>query len=169
MPTDTISAASRRGRASGERGKRAERDLVSWLRGNGFPGAERTVRTGHRAGNRVRADEGDVTGTGPIVWSVKDCQVERLAVWRDELLAMGGPEDLRILVHKRRGHADPGRWWAWADAGALADVLNGRLAPRYAVPGWSPWEHPVRLELAHLVEALRLAGHGDVPEPRDTP
>lgn len=145
--------ASRRAAANNRRGKTAEQTLVRWLRGNGFPHAERTVRTGHRVGGRARADEGDVTGTPGVVWSVKDCATERIPEWFTELDAMSGPRGcVRLLVVKRRGYADPGRWWVWlrlADLEALTDGCPGEAGTA-----------TVRLDIAAVVVLLRTVGHG---------
>lgn len=155
----TISEASRRAKANGQRGKRAERDVVTYLRQAGFGGAERAVRTGYRAGVRLSADPGDITGTPMIVWSVKDAATERLGVWLDELAAMDGPPDaVRVLVHKRRGKASPARWWAWTWSTTLAQLVDPAAASRSEVVV------PVRLELGDLVMLLRSAGYGDALE-----
>lgn len=150
---------SQRGRANRNKGHQAERDLCRWLRVNGFPGAERAVRTGFRVGDRVSADPGDVTGTPGIVCSVKDCAVEQRSVWMAELAAMvagDAPGAVGLLVHKRRGHADPGRWWCWLVLGDLADLMTNGT---WALPS-DEHELPVRMELGHVVPLLRGAGYG---------
>ncbi|HWD79273.1 MAG TPA: hypothetical protein VG497_10325, partial [Kribbella sp.] len=60
------------GRSNRNRGAVAERAVVAWLRDNGFPHAERAVRTGYRTADRVSADHGDITGTPLLAWQVKD-------------------------------------------------------------------------------------------------
>lgn len=148
---------SQRGRANRTKGAQAERDLCRWLRGNGFPGAERAVRTGFNAGGRYGADPGDLTGTPGIVWSVKDCAVERLDQWLDELETMRDAENARLglLVHKRRGHADPARWWCWAPFDQWLSLRDANTPPD------GPWGCPARLELGHAVTLLRTVGYGD--------
>lgn len=148
---------SQRGAANRRKGHTAERDLCRWLRTNGFPHAERAVRTGFRVGERVSADPGDVTGTPGIVWSVKDCAVEELRKWLAELERMRAADNapVALLVHKRRGHADPARWWCWMPLDLALWLISGssRSEDAYRVP--------MRMELGHVVTLLRAAGYGD--------
>lgn len=149
------------GALSTNKGKVAERHLVRWLRENGFGGAERAVRTGYRIATRTSADPGDVTGTPGIIWSCKDVAEARarqpsvLDGWFAELDAMAGePDDVRLLVHKRAGHADPGRWWCWLRMSTLVPLATGgHSTTRFTAQ--------VRMELADVVRILRLTGYGD--------
>lgn len=150
---------SQRGTANRRKGHVAERDVCRWLRTNGFPGAERAVRTGFRASDRASADPGDITGTPGVVWSVKDCAVESVAKWMTELDDMddrpgnaGGAEPVRILLQKRRGHADPARWWCWVRAYQFVELADDAE---------TAFVFPVRAELAEIVMLLRAAGYGD--------
>lgn len=153
----TARTASQRGAWSRNKGAKAERDLVAYLRTVGFSDAERAVRTGYRTQQRAAADPGDVTGTPGVVWSVKDAAAERLADWFAELDAMDGAmTDVRLLVHKRTGKADPGRWWCWTRVDTLLVLAAG--GP------WASCTAPVRMELGHVVPLLRAAGYGDRPE-----
>lgn len=147
----TTKTRSQLGKMSRNKGAKAERDLVTYLRTVGFGGAERAVRTGYRTSTRTAADPGDITGTPGIVWSVKDCATEQLTKWLDELDAMEGDDVVRLLVHKRSGKADPGRWWCWMRMDQLSLLLD---AHHYCAA-------PVRMELTEAVELLRLAGYGD--------
>jgi hypothetical protein len=142
---------SARGRANRRKGHTAERDLARWLRENGFPHAERAVRTGFRTADRVTADPGDIAGIPGVVWSVKDCATERIGPWLAELDAMDGG-DYRLLVVKRRGCADPGRWWVYIEANALPGLRWGC--------GSAALSFPVRAELAPVVALLAQAGYG---------
>lgn len=149
---------SQLGRMSRNKGAQAERDLVAYLRMVGFGGAERAVRTGYRTKDRTAADPGDVTGTPGIVWSVKDCAVDEHPKWLDELDAMAGdPDVVRLLVHKRRGHAIPDKWWCWLRFRTLL-ALDGH--ERLSLP----YSAPVRMELGHVVDFLHAAGYGDSTE-----
>jgi hypothetical protein len=151
--TGAAKTPSQRGRSNRNKGHQAERDLCKWLRINGFPDAERAVRTGFRVGDRTSTDPGDITGTPGIIWSIKDCAVERISEWLRELDAMAASDDdaVRLLVHKRRGHAMPHRWWCWMELGPLVS-LAGR--------GPAIVSFPVRMELGHVVPVLRAAGYG---------
>lgn len=167
-------AQAQRGRANRNRGATAERDLCRWLRLNGYPDAERSVRTGYRTAARVLADQGDITGTGPILWSVKDCARECIDAWFDELDDMSdnsqlGSAALRLLVVKRRGHADPGRWWLWQDQSQYLQLYCNWLMREEKIFGWPPlWVPPntacpMRMELGHVVPLFRAAGYGEAP------
>lgn len=140
------------------KGATAERHVVKYLRTVGFGGAERAVRTGYRTAAHYSADPGDVTGTPGIIWSCKDVVEERLDRWFDELDAMAGrPGDVRLLVHKRSGKSDPGRWWCWMRLHTLM-ALN-------ATASWADLPNPpLRLELRHVVPLLHVAGYGDAIE-----
>lgn len=154
-----VKTPAQRGAANRRKGHDAERDLCKWLRANGFPGAERAVRTGFRAGDRVGADPGDITGTPGITWSVKDCARERIDDWLTELVRMewdGAPCGPMLLVHKRRGHANPGRWWCWMH---LRDLMRVTAEAAPVDPTW--YLTPLRLELRHAISLLRDAGYGD--------
>lgn len=167
---------SQRGTSNRRRGLTAERDVARWLRGNGYPHAERAVRTGFRVADRVSADPGDITGTPFMLWSVKDCAVEQTAKWFDELDDMSDSAQtagcLTFLIHKRRGHADPARWWCWQWQSQYLDLyrtwLEASLPEDYSwsLPLWVPTgtEYPMRMELGHVVPLLRAAGYGDPPD-----
>lgn len=145
------------GATNRRRGITAERDLVRWLRANGWPHAERTVVTGYRTAIRERRDGGDITGTPGIVWSLKDCATERIQQWWAELEAMDGHRDVRLLVVKRRGHADPGLWWTWLTLAELVDLFPtlDPLSERITTHGL------VRVQLNVVAPLLRLAGYGE--------
>lgn len=169
MPTQT---ASQRGLANRNRGAQAERDLCRWFRANGFPQAERAVRTGYRTADRVFADQGDITGTGLTIWSVKDCARERIADWFDELDEMSdnsehGSVNECFIVQKRRGHADPGSWWCWQWQSQYLGLYRRWLERTGHIdqfaPMWVPegTEYPMRMELGHVVPLLLAAGYGE--------
>lgn len=149
------------GAMSRSKGAQAERDLVKYLRTVGFGGAERAVRTGYRTVSRVAADPGDVTGTPGIIWSCKDVATTKankpsvFEGWLAELDTMDGfSSDVRLLVHKRFGYADPARWWCWMRLRTLLCQLTSALP----VDG----DHvPVRMELGHVIPLLHVAGYGD--------
>jgi hypothetical protein len=153
---------SQRGAANRDKGARAERAVVSWLRDNGFPGAERAVRTGYKSGNRTAIDPGDITGTPGLVWQITDrADADEPAVVERR---MSDTERQRIhanaaygfLVVKRRGFADPGRWWVWLPADVLTDLVYGHHPVH-------PFGFPVRAELADIVHVVRHKGFGDLP------
>ena len=69
----TTATASARGRSNMSKGKAAERAVARWLRENGWPQADRAVRTGYRSSLRTSDDPGDIVGTPGLAWQVKDC------------------------------------------------------------------------------------------------
>lgn len=157
----TTRTRSEIGRANARKGKDTERKVAGYLRDVGFPGAERAVRTGYRTAARDVADPGDITGTPGIVWQVKDCAREQIDDWlseaEDQAVATGA--DLGVLVVRRRGHADPARWWAWLTLNDVGLLLPGRqLIPLRQA------RFPVRMELGHLVPMLHTAGYGSSEE-----
>lgn len=174
--TAAAKTPSQRGRANRNRGHQAERDVCRWLRTHGWPHAERAVRAGFKAPDRTAPDPGDVTGTPFILWSIKDCAAEQIPRWFDELDDMSDNAHtagcLTLLVHKRRGHADPGRWWCWQWQSQYLDLYRSWLHLVDEVRGipelplWIPsgTEYPMRMELGHVVPLLRAAGYGSPDE-----
>jgi hypothetical protein len=175
-------SAAEIGKANLEKSKIAERAVVSYLRAHGWPGAERTVRTGYRVAGRASRDQGDVDGAPGLAWQVKTTTANAepmvrkwLAETEDQRAAAGA--DLGLLVVKRIGATDPGRWWSYLRLDALAQLLAritgplppagpvARLAPLGpATVRLGPCANPVRLELAVVVDLLRHAGYGSPPE-----
>lgn len=158
------------GAANRRRGAQVERAVVTWLRDHGWPHAERAVRTGYTTASRTSTDPGDITGTPGIVWQVTD----RGDIDQDSVLArrlaeteaqrVAAEDDLGVLVVKRRGVADPGRWWVWLPLVALECLRNGD--DRHCDPdAWTYLDRtPVRLELRHLAQMLTAAGYGTAEE-----
>ncbi|ALG06827.1 hypothetical protein [Kibdelosporangium phytohabitans] len=145
------------GKANRDKGARAELAVVKWLRDNGWPGAERAIATGHRSRIRERADLGDITGTPGLVWQVTDRgDIEQLAVMTRRLAETDAQRaaahaDYGFLVQRRRGAADPGKWWV--HLGGLNFALLTRVEPPM-------FEGFVRLALSDLTRLLHRAGYG---------
>lgn len=147
-------------------GKQTEQMAARWLRDNGFPHAERTVRTGYRTASRDVADAGDIDGTPGLAWQVKSLRpatrAEReVPAWLTELefqRAHTGA-DIGILVVRRWGTTDAGRWWAYLDTVDLIQAAGGLVA---ALP--ADVVMPARLELRHAVTLLHAWGYGDPSE-----
>lgn len=150
---------SQRGSSNRRKGHTAERDVARWLRVVGYPDAERAVVTGGTITGldggivRLRADPGDVAGV-PFIVSVKDCAAEQVDKWMAELDAMrhlnGNLSAARLLVHKRRGKADPARWWCWMTLAQAAHLAGGQ----------SVSQAPVRMEFAAALVLLAESGVG---------
>ncbi|MGW1675985.1 hypothetical protein [Saccharopolyspora sp. NPDC002376] len=154
--------ASERGKSNRRRGLDAERAVARYLRTVGFPGAERAVRTGFNAGGRTVADPGDITGIPGVVIQIKSVARENIAAWMEEVAeqSLNAESAIGILVQRRPGKADAGRWWAWVMVAELVDLTTG-------APGeymGASMHRPVRMELGHLVPLLRQAGYGTTEE-----
>lgn len=105
--------------ASRAKGTRAESALVDYLRAHGWPYAERRALGGNR-------DRGDIAGIPGTVIEVKNTARMELAEWVKEAEVEAGNDGAGVwfVVAKRRGHSDPGRWYAIA----TVDVMCGLLA-----------------------------------------
>lgn len=148
------------------KGTAAETAILKYVRANGFPWAERLALSG-------AADCGDISLLPGrlIVLEAKahasaatgqpgDAQ---LADWmrqtRSERVNAGA--DYGVLVVKRKGTADPGRWFAYVTADQFAMLLGADLD--------LPNPHaPMCMSLASLLPVLRRAGYGSQLEQEAT-
>lgn len=151
------------GKANNRKGKDRELRVVAYLRVNGFPGAERMVRTGYRHSGRTSPDCGDITGTPGIAWQVKD--IAEREWWRiprilvdTQAQADAARADFGVLVIRRAGHAHPSEWWAHMYAADLLRLVAGIPQALSAA-----LRFPIRFELQELVPLLRVAGYGTPP------
>lgn len=157
-------------KANNSKGKERERRVAKYLQVSGFPGAERTVRTGYRTGKREFRDQGDIDGTPGIVWQIKAVaenkwyQVPQYMADTDKQRDAAGA-DLGVLVIPRPRHADPATWWAhlWCHDLLRVAGTTSPSASSTAIPA-PVHRFLVRLELGHLVPLLRMAGYG-TPHP----
>lgn len=149
------------GRSNLAKGKAQERKVVAYLRVSGWPGAERTVRTGYHVPGRISRDRGDIDGTPGLVWQIKDVAERewwRIPKWLADTDEQrhAAAADIGILVIRRAGHAHPAEWWAHL-------YLHDMMTLAGAGFDFSPPEVPIRLELHHLLPILRQAGYGTPP------
>jgi hypothetical protein len=153
-------------RASLARSKDSERKVASYLRVVGFPGAERTVRTGYKNHARHLPDYGDIDGTPGVAWQIKDTTDRewwRVPNWLAETNAqrLAAQADVGVLVVRRPGHGHPGQWWAWMWLGPFLNLTMGSDSHWEPEPGEGElWDAPIRMELRHVVPVLRVAGYG---------
>lgn len=137
-----------------DKGTAAETAVVRWARANGFPWADRgPLRGAH--------DQGDVTLCPGVIAEVKShagaasvgqpAQAQ-LASWmaETETERANAEADIAILVVKRKGTSDVGRWWVYVPAW----VLTGGYDPR-------PAQYPVQAAFGHLAGWLRSQGWGE--------
>jgi hypothetical protein len=138
-------------------GKQTEQAVARWLRDHGFPHAERTVRTGYKATGRELSDRGDIDGCPGLVVQCKSLRpadrAERAVegwLTETEIQRQATSAEIGLLIVRRWGTTDVGRWWAFLRAGVLGGVqASGEpLAP-------------VRLEVRHAVGLLRSWGYGE--------
>jgi hypothetical protein len=144
-----------RSKAKGTAGETA---LVRWLRLNGFPGADRQPLRGNR-------DAGDLVLSPGLVMEVKNYAgppavgqpaAEVLGKWmaQAELERAHADADHCPLVVKRRGTADPGRWFAYIPAAGFAELVGANV-PHLPEPS-----APMCTSVASLTTLLRHAGYG---------
>lgn len=104
-----------------DKGKRAERAVVNYLREQGFATARRVVRTG----TAIELDEGDIRIPGvPVTFEVKHyasglTRQEISRFLRKLVDEQCRPGDLGILVERGHRVSDPAQWTAWL---TLSDV-----------------------------------------------
>lgn len=155
-------------------GKDTEQRLARYFRAEGWAGAERRVRTGFRNAHRSVADQGDLTGMPGLCIQAKSLRskdkrhagsdpnaaAERMVpTWLLEVEEQreASRSVLGLLVVRRWGTTDVGRWWCFLDLATLYGLLAGD-PEQYA--GGDGADVPVRLELAHVVGILKAQGWG---------
>ncbi len=89
------------------RGDQAERQVVDWLRANGYPHAAR-IRAGWED------DMGDIDGVPGVVIDVKARKELRIGEWVDHLddQMTAAHTTSGLVIVKRRGITDVGEWIA---------------------------------------------------------
>ena len=89
------------------KGSSFEREIVTYLREQGWDGAERT-----RAG--WVDDRGDIDGVIGVTFECKSRKAMALAEWIDELVIemQHANNEVGAVVHKRRGITDAGNYYA---------------------------------------------------------
>lgn len=147
------------------KGKRAELAVANWFKVNGYPDAERAVKTGttqtHDAGDlilehlsfrlcvEVKHHAGGLT----------ELQVASFGAKLQQQIVMS-KSDMGILVERRDRVGDPGRWWVHLHSAALAALEVWALGNGSAGLAYGPVSvfRPVRVRLDDLAELLRKAG-----------
>ncbi|MGN6724061.1 MAG: hypothetical protein ACTHJM_15755 [Marmoricola sp.] len=99
--------------------------MADWLKANVSEWIDRRVKTG-------AADKGDIAnlrapGGRPIVAELKDHATLDLAGWAREAEAerVNDGAIAGVVVHKRRGHADPAAQWVTMTLQDFAAILTG--------------------------------------------
>jgi hypothetical protein len=113
-----------RSRAKGTAGESA---VVNWLLAKGYRYAERRALQGSR-------DRGDIAGLPGVVIEVKACKQWEPAAWIGELETEitndGTPDAVGVIIIKRRGTTDVGKWYALMTADQWLTLLQQA--------GWAP-------------------------------
>ena len=144
------------------KGTAAESAVVRWARAHGFGAADRQPLRGGR-------DQGDITLCPGIIVEVKAHRAPtsgvptagQLTDWmaQTETERANARADVGILIVKRSGTRDVGRWWAYVTAWTLADLISPASTSTAIIDG--PLDAPVCLTVADLTGLLRAAGWGD--------
>jgi hypothetical protein len=106
-------------------GTRFERQLADYLAATVDDRIDRRVKRGVK-------DRGDLSGLRAhgqrVVAEVKDCARLDLPGWTAEAHIEAGNDDalVGVVIHKRRGTADPGRQWVTLTVDDLAALLTGQ-------------------------------------------
>jgi hypothetical protein len=95
--------ASARGRSNRNRGARAERAVVNWLRANGYPDARRYLAGDGR-------QPGDIDFHPLITLEAKDPQDSCWPTWCRQAAAAAPPGTVPVVVRRTRGNPDVGMW-----------------------------------------------------------
>jgi hypothetical protein len=101
------------------KGSQAERDVVAWLKANGFPYADRRV-----AGATL--DKGDISGVLGVTIEIKNHAKLDLAGWTAELeIEMKNDTAWTgAVLHKRKGKGDVGEWYATMPAKIWIELIK---------------------------------------------
>lgn len=145
-----------------QRGTAAETAVLRYVRERGYPWAHRLALTGN-------ADQGDISllPGNLVILEVKahasaatgqpgDAQ---LTDWMRQTSTerVNAGADYGVLVVKRKGTTDPGRWFAYVTAGAFASLLGADLD--------LPNPHAsLCTSVSSLLPVLRAAGYGSPVE-----
>ena len=109
---------------NGARGARAERDLVVWLRANGWPDA-------CRARGEGSVDRGDIGGIPRTAIQVKNANKPEYVMARLRAAQTGALEQAHgrrpVAVVRLPGVTDPAQWWAATTVQWLPEAGTGRL------------------------------------------
>jgi hypothetical protein len=136
------------------RGTAAESAVVKWLHTNGYPDARRQPPTGNK-------DQGDLWVNLRTIAEVKTRNTAaglgqpgeaELAKWMAETEAerVNAGAWHAVLIVKRRGTSNPGRWFAYVPATYLANQ----------VAFLDPTNAPISMDLATWVRLMRAGAFG---------
>lgn len=129
------------------KGTMAESAVVSFLRTQGWPHAERLALQG-------KLDRGDVTGTPGIVWEVKSVALTNWGKWlreaETERINANAVFGIAVLKPKGIGFTRVGDWWAGMQSGSFR-------ALRHAAGVLPDEVYQARVSGANITEGLPKA------------
>ena len=102
------------------KGNKAEQDVARFLRSQGFKATTSRSEQGFQGGS-------DIVTNLPLAIEVKDHARLDLSGWWAQASAQADGDELPVILHKRRGFADPGRWWCTMDGHTFAQIMRGSL------------------------------------------
>ena len=105
------------GATSRRKGQKAEQAVAKMLRAWGW--AARTSRS-------VQGVQGgaDLITDCPLSIEVKDHARMELAAWVDQAVAQAEPGKPGVVIHHRKGRANPAEWYATLRAADLLDLIR---------------------------------------------
>lgn len=137
------------------KGLKGERDIANYLRRfPEWPEARRRVAAGWSNGKSEHQDEGDLIGTDPFCVQSKALARPLTGklltdTWRETVTQAVANNLHPIIVEKRTGTADVGRWWAHLGCRLYVQLLTGR--PQLVLA-----DHLVRVELGDIIDNMRM-------------
>lgn len=101
------------------KGSGAERDVVKYLKINGFTYADRRL-----AGATL--DKGDISGIPGVTIEIKNHTKMNLSGWVEELLVEMTNDKAwtGVVWHKRKGRGSPGDWYCTMPGHVYIDLLK---------------------------------------------
>jgi Holliday junction resolvase len=108
--------------AAKAKGSGAERDVVKYLKENGFQYADRRL-----AGATL--DKGDVSGIPGVTIEIKNHAKMNLGGWIEELLVEMANDKAwtGVVWHKKRGRGSPADWYCTMPGYVWVDLLKRAL------------------------------------------
>ena len=115
-------SSAAKARAAKTKGAGAERDIVAYLKENGFPYVDRRL-----AGATL--DKGDISGIPGVTIEIKNHAKMDLAGWTEELIVEMANDKAwtGVVWHKRKGRGSPGDWYCTMPAHVWVDLLKRAL------------------------------------------
>lgn len=144
------------------KGTQAETAVVRYARLAGFPGADRLTKTGAK-------DRGDVGLCPGVIVEVKNLLTAgkrgptpaQMVDWMNqtEKERSNAGAELGILIVKREGTTDVGRWWAFLPVDDLVRLVTGKGSTLMRANEYMGI--PVSLPVRELLQLLRFGGYGE--------